>query len=433
MTRIPTPVLELRIAPLHDSKEALRFRAICDERITLPLEAFASKPAVYEALTAAWGHGGHQGELALQMGTLVGPSTASWSTRTRRSGTKVVPWSPAPLARCSQGTPPARSWSQTNPRCSFRLWPWTMWRALPAKITSRSILPRANMFSGARSNAASSSLPSHHGKWWPSRRESPRGVTCASTARAFGSRDARAPAFCRSSAGTSRRWPLFSWWSTNLPRTCTTGGSRTAWSITRGWSLWQRLGMSACTWWEAFRTDSGSALPMVWEWSQMLCGRPSWAMKRWPASRWSIRWHRNMAVSERLPSLVPLAQNVGLVRTGGHFKFCSFHSGIFPSGQKKGQHAVHMLGRVFGWNFLLFLLLRIWTWLEDLDCWHRGYTHEGYHCFDRSSVFGIKDLSPPRATHRDRVRANFSPWDAFERGCHGSCSKMAQGHQGLWT
>ena len=51
MTRTPTPVMELPIAPLHDSKEALRFRAICDERITLPLSAFAEQPAIHEALT----------------------------------------------------------------------------------------------------------------------------------------------------------------------------------------------------------------------------------------------------------------------------------------------------------------------------------------------------------------------------------------------
>ena len=51
MTRTPTPVMELPIAPLHDSKEALRFRAICDERITLPLLAFAEHLAIHESLT----------------------------------------------------------------------------------------------------------------------------------------------------------------------------------------------------------------------------------------------------------------------------------------------------------------------------------------------------------------------------------------------
>ena len=35
----PTPVMELPIQPIHDSKEHLRFRAICDERITIPLES----------------------------------------------------------------------------------------------------------------------------------------------------------------------------------------------------------------------------------------------------------------------------------------------------------------------------------------------------------------------------------------------------------
>ncbi|CAJ1366158.1 unnamed protein product, partial [Effrenium voratum] len=31
----PLPVMEIPVAPIHDSKEALRFRAVCDERITL--------------------------------------------------------------------------------------------------------------------------------------------------------------------------------------------------------------------------------------------------------------------------------------------------------------------------------------------------------------------------------------------------------------
>ena len=50
MTNCPAPVMEMPIQPIHDSKEALRFRAVCDERITLPLSAFADHPMVYDKL-----------------------------------------------------------------------------------------------------------------------------------------------------------------------------------------------------------------------------------------------------------------------------------------------------------------------------------------------------------------------------------------------
>ncbi|CAJ1339557.1 unnamed protein product, partial [Effrenium voratum] len=44
--------MELPVAPIHDSKEALRFRAICDERITLPLSALRDYDSVYTKLVA---------------------------------------------------------------------------------------------------------------------------------------------------------------------------------------------------------------------------------------------------------------------------------------------------------------------------------------------------------------------------------------------
>ena len=40
------------MAPIHDSKEALRFRAVCDERITLPLASLKAFDSVYTKLVA---------------------------------------------------------------------------------------------------------------------------------------------------------------------------------------------------------------------------------------------------------------------------------------------------------------------------------------------------------------------------------------------
>ena len=48
----PLPVMELPVVPVHDSKEALRFRAVCDERITLPLSSFRAFDSVYTKLVA---------------------------------------------------------------------------------------------------------------------------------------------------------------------------------------------------------------------------------------------------------------------------------------------------------------------------------------------------------------------------------------------
>ena len=131
MTRTPTPVMELPIAPLHDSKEALRFRAICDERITLPLSAFAEQPAIHEALTK---------ELPLDAMVDV---KVNWRCNTEHWWAQEVtteeavpfyrklkhtdeeiranwaaPWSPVQLALCLQGTPAPKSWYQTSPLCS---------------------------------------------------------------------------------------------------------------------------------------------------------------------------------------------------------------------------------------------------------------------------------------------------------------------------
>ena len=50
LSNCPAPVMSMPIQPIYDSKEAMRFRAVCDERVTLPLSAFAEHPAVHSEL-----------------------------------------------------------------------------------------------------------------------------------------------------------------------------------------------------------------------------------------------------------------------------------------------------------------------------------------------------------------------------------------------
>eukprot|EP00435_Cladocopium_sp_Y103_P034001 s2326_g8.t1 len=55
LARTPTPVMDLPEAAIQDTKEHMRFRATCDERVTLPLSAFHDLPGVYDKLCAQLG------------------------------------------------------------------------------------------------------------------------------------------------------------------------------------------------------------------------------------------------------------------------------------------------------------------------------------------------------------------------------------------
>ncbi|CAE6958922.1 cpt [Symbiodinium sp. CCMP2592] len=55
ISRTPQVVLDLPVADIHDSREHLRLRAVCDERITLPLKAFRDFPEVYNSLSTSLG------------------------------------------------------------------------------------------------------------------------------------------------------------------------------------------------------------------------------------------------------------------------------------------------------------------------------------------------------------------------------------------
>ena len=55
LARTPAVVLDVPEQAVQDTKEQLRFRAVCDERITLPLEAFKPLPDIFQALSATLG------------------------------------------------------------------------------------------------------------------------------------------------------------------------------------------------------------------------------------------------------------------------------------------------------------------------------------------------------------------------------------------
>ena len=90
LTNCPAPVMEMPVAPVHDSKEAMRFRAICDERITIPLDALKQFPEVRSKLV---------GQL---------PQSAMVSPRPHEASAADLPevqllWSTLVLAVCLHG------------------------------------------------------------------------------------------------------------------------------------------------------------------------------------------------------------------------------------------------------------------------------------------------------------------------------------------
>ena len=52
LTNTPQVVMEIPVAPISDTREHMIMRAICDERISLPMEAFKEYPEVYSKIAA---------------------------------------------------------------------------------------------------------------------------------------------------------------------------------------------------------------------------------------------------------------------------------------------------------------------------------------------------------------------------------------------
>ena len=73
ISHTPVPVMDLPIAAVVDSKEHLRFRAMCDERISFPFEELREFPDVYAklALCRCGLLCGSEGGMAMQHRTVV--------------------------------------------------------------------------------------------------------------------------------------------------------------------------------------------------------------------------------------------------------------------------------------------------------------------------------------------------------------------------
>ena len=52
LTNTPQVVMEIPVAPITDDREHMIVKTICDERISLPLEAFKDHPEIYDQIVA---------------------------------------------------------------------------------------------------------------------------------------------------------------------------------------------------------------------------------------------------------------------------------------------------------------------------------------------------------------------------------------------
>ena len=52
LTNTPQVVMEIPVAPITDDRDHMIMRAICDERISLPLDAFKEHPEIYDQIVA---------------------------------------------------------------------------------------------------------------------------------------------------------------------------------------------------------------------------------------------------------------------------------------------------------------------------------------------------------------------------------------------
>ena len=195
----PLPVMEIPVAPVHDSKEALRFRAVCDERITLPLSSLRAFDLVYTKLVAGLSKSSmveikvnwrcnvvHDWvellqDLIRQLGCSFGGGAAKESD---------------PKAKILAGAPHAGPGHQAVPPNHH--------------VSRRKEVHQQALPEGNEARVLGLCRASAHGKWWARRSSRPPGATCAGSARASGRR-AAGPGCSRSRGGTRTRPHACSW------------------------------------------------------------------------------------------------------------------------------------------------------------------------------------------------------------------------------
>ena len=155
------------------------------------------------------------------------------------------------LGAAAVGATPRRNplcwWNiQTSHALPSPLRLWTLWWA---KIPRRRSVAKRSASFGPRLSVGWFWARSHHGRSLAKRGVWPPVVTCASIAKASGSRAVVQLAWSKSLDETrARRWACSSSWM-SLRRHYTTNGSKTGSSTTRGWSPWRTVGLgpTCCT------------------------------------------------------------------------------------------------------------------------------------------------------------------------------------------
>ena len=348
LTNTPQVVLEIPVAPITDDREHMIMRAICDERISLALDAFKEHPEIYQQIvdilpadqlmdvkvawrcnTTQYWHAEVDAAAAGPLYAKLGYSASAIEAMNLNpfgghvnltaQGAKLLGEEPAysghpnPGARQSGHSPAPFITIEGDDGKDYeaeRKPPITVNNVVSAcgKDYMRKSYPRgaSAMPSGGAWNVAWFWAVSAPGKWSKKRRVWHVEAIAANGARVFGRERWGAPAFSRSPRGMwSFRWS----WMSPLSAS-TTDGSRTASSSTSGWN--QQLLSAMCPWRliPTRCTAWGSASPMGWAMWVMPFGTLCWRILRRPAWKASTMWRTSTSGTECI--------------RGGHLPFCLF-------------------------------------------------------------------------------------------------------------
>ena len=189
----PLPVMELPVAPVHDSKEALRFRAVCDERITLPLSSLRAFDSVYSKLVAG-----------LSKSSMV-EIKVNWRCNVVHDWVEPVPQEAAgalydrlgsqdlitqlgcspPLGASGPGGGAAK---ESDPKAKILAGADTTLRTPDQGTRRYPPITTATVTAVAGKKYINKHFPcpaSAHGKWWARRSSRPPGATCAGICKGF--------------------------------------------------------------------------------------------------------------------------------------------------------------------------------------------------------------------------------------------------------
>ena len=300
LTNTPQVVLEIPVATITDTREHMIMRAICDERISLPMDAFKEYPEVYEKIAEVIPVGDMMDvKVALVQHFLVYwhcevPSSIYHKLGYSAAAITAMGLNPygGPITLTAQGATPGSSSGGTHSKDSYcsveaddgktyeeaRKPPITVHNVVSAlgKDYMKKNYPGQGRHAFWGQMEAWCLAVSARGRWSSGRKVWPVGVTFASGAGVSGGARWAVPGSSRlHRAGRSCSW---SWMS--LQSVSTTAGWKTASSSTSGWSQLPLFEMALWRWTQILSTASASVFPMAWGMWVMRSGLWSWQILR---------------------------------------------------------------------------------------------------------------------------------------------------------